>query len=72
VQRVAGPNGAPRLVAERTEAGHADRFWALALAVAAAGEGVPVYGYESVARRSFAPRWDDLDGRGRAREWAGW
>lgn len=71
VQRVAGPTGAPRLVAERSENGHADRFWALALACAAAGEGVPVYGYESVARRSFAPRWDD-EGRSRAQEWAGW
>ncbi|MCX8016330.1 MAG: terminase family protein [Rhodocyclaceae bacterium] len=72
VQRVAGPTGAPRLVAERSEQGHADRFWALALACAAAGEGVPVYGYESVARRAFAPRFDDLDGRSRAQEWAGW
>lgn len=38
VKREAGATGAPRLVAERTEAGHADRFWALALA-AAAGQG---------------------------------
>ncbi|MDR1063649.1 MAG: terminase family protein [Azoarcus sp.] len=36
VRRVAGPSGIPRLVAERDESGHADRFWALALAVAAA------------------------------------
>jgi phage FluMu gp28-like protein len=43
VQRVAGPNGAPRLVAERTEAGHADRFWALALACAAAQTERPDY-----------------------------
>lgn len=67
-----GAGGVPRLLAERDGRGHADRFWALALAVAAAGEGVPVYGYESVARRAFAPRWDDIDGRGRAQEWAGW
>ncbi|MCX8018318.1 MAG: hypothetical protein N2690_10530, partial [Rhodocyclaceae bacterium] len=53
-------------------AGHADRFWALALAVLAAGEGVPVYGYESVARRTFAPGFDELEGRDRAREWEGW
>lgn len=38
VKRESGPTGAPRLVAERTEAGHADRFWSLALA-AAAGQG---------------------------------
>ncbi|MFN3595591.1 MAG: hypothetical protein ACK4TK_13075, partial [Thiobacillaceae bacterium] len=67
-----GAGGVPRLLAERDGRGHADRFWALALAVAAAGEGVPVYGYESVARRAFAPRWDDIDGRSRAQEWAGW
>ncbi|MCR6497377.1 terminase family protein [Thermomonas sp. S9] len=67
-----GAGGVPKLMAERDGRGHADRFWALALAVAAAGEGVPVYRYESVARRSFAPRFDDLDGRGRAQEWAGW
>ena len=36
VQRVASPTGLPRLVAERDGNGHADRFWALALAVAAA------------------------------------
>lgn len=36
VRRVVGPTGAPRLVAERDEHGHADRFWALALACGAA------------------------------------
>ncbi len=66
-----GAGGVPKLLADRDGSGHADRFWALALAVAASGEGVPVYGYESVARRNFAPRWDD-EGRSRAREWAGW
>jgi phage FluMu gp28-like protein len=54
VQRVAGPNGAPRLVAERTEAGHADRFWALALAASAAAGERLAYGYEAVARRRWA------------------
>lgn len=67
-----GTGGVPRLLAERDGSGHADRFWALALACAAAGEGVPVYGYERVARRAFAPRHADLDGRGRAMEWEGW
>lgn len=68
-----GAGAVPRLLADRDGGGHADRFWALALAVAAAGEQVPVYAYESVARRSFAPRVDDLDGaRGRAGEWTGW
>lgn len=52
VQRVAGPTGAPRLVAERGEQGHADRFWALALACAAAGsEGPPAYeGFKAIPR----------------------
>ena len=36
VQRVAGPTGKPRLVATRGDDGHADRFWALALAASAA------------------------------------
>lgn len=38
VQRVAGPTGIPRLIAEREGGSHADRFWSLALAVAAAGD----------------------------------
>jgi phage FluMu gp28-like protein len=42
VQRVAGPTGIPRLVAERDGGSHADRFWALALAVAASETGGPV------------------------------
>lgn len=38
VTRETGATGIPRLVAERDGNGHADRFWALALAVAAAGD----------------------------------
>ena len=41
MQRLAGPTGIPRLIAERDGNGHADRFWALALAVSAAGGGSP-------------------------------
>ena len=69
VQRVAGPNGAPRLVAERTEAGHADRFWALALACSAAAQPRFAYGYEPVGARKwsgrFDPALDDLPDRWR-------
>lgn len=54
VQRQAGPSGAPRLVSERTELGHADRFWALALAASAAAGERPVYAYESLGRRRWA------------------
>lgn len=40
-----GAGGVPRLLADRTGQGHADRFWSLALACAAAGEdGPPDYG----------------------------
>ena len=38
VQRVTSATGAPRFVAERDGQGHADRFWALALAVSAASD----------------------------------
>jgi phage FluMu gp28-like protein len=67
-----GAGGVPRLMAERDGAGHADRFWALALACASAADARPAYGYESIARRSFGRAFDDLDGRSRASEWEGW
>ena len=56
VQRMAGPTGAPRLVAERTEAGHADRFWALALACAAAQIERPDYSLLASAARAETAR----------------
>lgn len=63
-----GTGGVPRLLAERTGAGHADRFWSLALACAAAGEGgAPVFAYESLARRTFAPVREP-----HAQEWSAW
>jgi len=49
-----GAGGVPRLAAPRGADGHADRFWALALACAAAGDGVPVYDYQPLARRRHA------------------
>lgn len=54
VQRVAGPTGAPRLVAERSENGHADRFWALALATAAAHTPAVPIEYKSAGQRVAA------------------
>lgn len=54
VQRQAGPTGAPRLVAERSEIGHADRFWALALAASAASAQRVVYAYEGLGRRMWS------------------
>ena len=64
-----GPAGIPRLLAERQGGSHADRFWALALAVSAAAGERPVYAYESLGRQTFAPRRADFD---RQEEWAGW
>lgn len=52
VKREAGATGAPRLSAERTAHGHADRFWALALACGAAAGGRPDY---AAIRLSDAP-----------------
>ena len=66
VQRVAGANGAPRLVAERENGSHADRFWALALAVSASCGARPVYGYERIARGI----WGNL--KDRAARFKGW
>ena len=45
IQKVVGPTGIPRLVAERDSAGHADRAWACFLGVAAADGGGHAYDY---------------------------
>lgn len=58
VQRVAGPTGAPRLIAEREGGSHADRFWALALACSAAAQPRLAYGYEPVGARKWSGRYD--------------
>ena len=52
VKREAGATGAPRLVAERGPAGHADCFWALALAAGAAAGGARPIEYQSTGVRS--------------------
>ncbi len=76
IKRVAGATGHPRLVTGRDGRDHADRAWALFLAIAAAAEGAPVYGYKQVAARQgqgaamnerdryFADRDGDGFGRG--------
>lgn len=58
-----GLTGARRLVADGDSDGHADRFWAGALAVSAADMGGAEYGYESVPglRSRWAGRADDGD-----------
>lgn len=55
VRMIPGPSGVPRLLAEREGGAHADRFWALALACAAAGGERLAYGYAPLARRAWAP-----------------
>lgn len=64
VRAEVGPAGAPRLVAERQAGSHADRFWALALACAAAEDEAPAYaGFQSLPRRPSAV--DDAASGGR-------
>ena len=48
VRRAAGPTGAPRLVAAADTDGHADRFWACALACGAAETSPAVYALHRV------------------------
>jgi phage FluMu gp28-like protein len=48
--------GNVRFTAERTADGHADHFWALALAVHAASNPTGPVEYQTVARRRFADR----------------
>ena len=48
VRAETGTTGGPRLVADRDTDGHADRFWALALAVAAAATPATEYSYTAV------------------------
>jgi phage FluMu gp28-like protein len=51
VKRAIGPTGIPRLIAEREGGSHADRFWALALAVSAASAGAAKYAYHPMRQR---------------------
>ena len=48
VRAETGLTGGPRLIADRDTDGHADRFWALSLAVAAAAGPPPEYSYTPV------------------------
>jgi phage FluMu gp28-like protein len=60
LQKITGPTGAPRFVAEADGAGHADRAWACFLAVNAAASGAAQYAYHSVKK---ARNWGDDDER---------
>lgn len=63
LQKVSGPTGAPRFVAESDAAGHADRTWALFLAVSAASSPRMEYGYTPASREcdDFMRTDDDAD-----------
>lgn len=67
VRRVAGPTGIPRLVAERDASGHADRFWALALAVSVAATDAGPLTLVSTGRRDSADLLLGFDLRDRSR-----
>lgn len=65
LRRIASATGAPRFVAERDE-DHADRTWAMFLAIHAAGGPVAEYAYRAVSRGSpdperMAMRADDVE-----------
>lgn len=62
LQKTTGPTGAPRFVAERDANGHADRAWALFLAVSAAGDAAAPIDYIPVpaSARGF-DTWDNDD-----------
>lgn len=63
IKKVVGPTGIPRFVAERDEGGHADRAWALFLAIAAADKPVlPIGGRSNGIVRGSAALGDYLRG----------
>ena len=64
VKKIAGPTGHPRLLIDDGETaggGHADRFWAAALAAGAAAGGVMRYEYAPVRPRSLRSVLQDDD-----------
>lgn len=74
IQSHVGVTGARRLIADGDSDGHADRFWAGALAVSAADMGEPDYGYQGVPgtrSRWAAPDRDDDDETAASGRWGG-
>ncbi len=57
VQRITSETGAPRFVAERDGAGHADRFWGLALAIHAASNPAAPIQFEAAPTKH--DRWNE-------------
>ena len=56
IKKVVGPTGIPRFVAERDAQGHADRAWAMFLAIGAAGEPVVPIEFRSAGAGRIASR----------------
>lgn len=54
LQKITGPTGTPRFVAESDSTGHADRTWACFLALNAAQSGITEYAYHSVKKTDHA------------------
>lgn len=52
LQKITGPTGTPRFVAQSDGAGHADRTWACFLALSAASTGQARYAYAPVGRHT--------------------
>jgi len=73
IRSVTGPTGIRRLVADGDSDGHADRFWAGALAVSAAATGQQEYDYRAAgdARRGgiTGDTAEAMDAREDARSW---
>lgn len=68
LKKITGPTGSPRFVAESDAAGHADRTWALFLALnAAVVTGGACTGFESVSRRPASGKGEDDDSGNRSR-----
>ena len=71
LQKVTGPTGTPRFVAASDASGHADRAWALFLALSAAKETAPI-DYIPVPRRAFDDVRRDGDDDNPRQERAAW
>ena len=56
LEKITGPTGAPRFVADSDSAGHADRTWACFLALNAAAGGVEIIDYHRVKPTDHLPR----------------
>jgi len=60
IKSAISPTGIWRLVAEGETDGHADRFWAAAMAVAAAGDRIPDYDYRPATQSAATARRQSL------------